>query len=621
MADMLSTGVSGLLASQLALSTTSNNIANAGTDGYSRQNVEFSARPAQNSGSYYVGRGVDVADVQRSYSQYLNASLQQAGSDQSRAATMQSLTDALNNALSGTSNLQTALDGFYGSVNDLANAPADTPTRQALLGKATTLTSTFHTLDGQFRQLGQQVNQRISDAVDQINGLSANIAKLNAQIQRAGNSSTPNDLLDARDTAVRNLADDIGVQVVSQSDGTINVFAGNGQALVTGTSAFKLETTGNTYDAGRTEVTEAASGQVVSGQIGGGKLGALLGFRDQVLTPTQNQLGRTSLALSQTFNAQNRQGVDLNGQLGGDFFSNAGPTVHSSSGNTGGASVQASISDISGLAAADYVLRKDASGFSLTTRSGQPVALSGSGTAIDPFTADGLSFTVSGTANAGDSFLIQPSKRAGGGIELAISDTNKIAAASALTATSPAGNTATAGDVSITDSSNPALLGTANIAFTSATSYTVNGGPTQSYTPGNPLTANGFSLTFNGAPASGDTFQVKSHGANSGDNSNALALAKVADKGVLDNNKTTASAAYSQLATQVGSAGQQAQTQLDTQNSILQQATQSQQSVSGVNLDEEAANLVRFQQSYQASAKIISTASTLFNTLISAIGN
>ncbi|TCV94142.1 flagellar hook-associated protein 1 FlgK [Luteibacter rhizovicinus] len=621
MADLLSTGVSGLLASQVGLSTIGHNISNQNTVGYTRQTTTFNARNSSYEGRYYVGQGVDAVSVQRSYSQYLTTSVWNATAGQSRATTFSQLTGSLNNQLSGSSNLQTALDGFFSSVSSVANAPTDTASRQALLGKATSLVSSYKSLATQFNSLNTSVNDQIKSSVEAVNGLAQSIADLNQQIQKASyGGAVPNDLLDARDNAIEQLSGYAGVSVIQQSDHTVNVSIGSGQTLVNGSSAFKLSTAQNQYDSSRLEILGPGGGNLTN-QIGDGTLGALVDFRTNVLDPARNQLGRAAIALTSAFNAQSAQGIDLNGAAGGDFFSVSGPTVLPSSKNTGTGTAGATVSDVSKLTASDYTMRYDGTNWALTTTDGRSVPMTGTGTAADPFKADGLSITVGGAAAAGDSFEVMPTRNAAASMSVLISDTNKIAASGPLTSTATSGNTGAAklGGLTISDVANPGLKTPATIVFTSANTYTINGGAPQAYASGTPITYNGWSLTLNGTPAANDSFSVNPAGSGSGDNGNALALADIANKGVLDGGITTVGKAYSQLTAAAGTAGQRANTALDTQTSIYNQAASAQQSVSGVNLDEEAANLIRFQQAYSASAQVINAANTIFNALLTAV--
>ncbi|UGB38772.1 flagellar hook-associated protein FlgK [Frateuria soli] len=620
MADLLSTGVSGLLAAQVGLSTTGHNVSNANTDGYSRQQVSFAARAPQAEGRYYVGTGVDTQAVQRAYSQYLNTALWSASSSKGRADAYQGLTDQLNNQLSGSSNLQASLDTFFGAVQDLANAPADASAREVLLARSGALASTFRALSGQFGSLDGQVQRQLTDTVASINSDSAAIAKLNERI-RASTGAQPADLLDQRDALIRKLSGEVGISVATQNDGTLGVFVGNGQALVSGTQSFELGTAPNTYDATRLEIVDKGTGAVLSGRIGGGTLGALLDFRSNVLDPAQNQLGRAALALADAFNAQHAQGVDLNGQLGGEFFSVTGPVVQAASGNAGSATLSAGIDDLGALGSQDYTLSYDGTAWSLKDGSGAAVVMTGTGTAGDPFKAAGLDLTLGGgAANAGDSFRIQPTRNAAGSMTVAITDPNRIAAAVPLLGSAAGTNSGTAGvgALTVADGSDPNLFTPADIVFSSPTTYSIDGGPAQAFTAGTPIVHNGWSVTLDGAPANGDSFAIKPNANARGDNANALKLGAVADLGVLDGGATSVGRAYGQLVGQVGSAGALADDAAKTQGSVYNQAMAAQQSVSGVNMDEEAANLVRYQQAYQASAQIITAANTVFNALLGA---
>jgi flagellar hook-associated protein 1 FlgK len=621
MADLLSTGVSGLLASQVGLSTVGHNISNVNTAGYTRQTTTFNARTPQYNGGYYVGQGADAVSVQRSYSQFLTQSVWSATSGQSRATQFATLTASVNNAVSGSSNLQTALDGFFGAVSDVANAPVDTASRQALIGKANSLVSTYRSLASQFQQLDQSTNQQISSSVDSINSLSQSIADLNNQIQKSyAGGAVPNDLLDSRDQAVANLSAIVGVNVSQSSDHMYTVTVGNGLALVNGSQATKLSTATNAYDSSRLEVT-APGGTVISSQLGSGSLGATFDFRSTVLDPARNQLGRAAIALTTAFNAQSAKGIDLNGDAGGAMFNIADPAVFNNTANTGTGSIAATVSDVSKLGSSDYIMRFDGVNWSATTTAGVTVPMTGTGTSADPLKIDGLSMVVTPGAKAGDSFQVQPTRNAASSISVAISDTSKIAASGPLAATKGTSNTgkATLGALTATDVTNPAFSTPSTIKFTSATTYTIDGGTPQTYADGDTITGNGWTLKLSGVPAANDTFSVKPAGSASGDNGNALAMADVANKGVLDNGVTTVGKAYSQLIAQVGTAGSQANTAQDAQQSILDQATAAQQSLSGVNMDEEASNLLRFQQAYAASAQVINAANTIFDSLLTAV--
>jgi len=474
-------------------------------------------------------------------------------------------------------------------------------------------------MGAQFASLDKQADQQVGDEVTQINTLASGIANINAQLQRTG-GNPPNDLLDQRDELVRQLSTHVGVRVAPQDGNMINVSIGNGQPLVLGTSTQPLKTVANAYDPSRHDVA-TSDGTVITSQISGGALGGVLDFRRDMLDPARNALGRTAVALADAVNEQHHAGMDLNGQLGGDFFSTGSPQVLGNRNNAGTAQVTAAFGDVSELTTSDYTMKYDGSAWSLTRADGTSVAMTGTGTAADPFVADGLTFTVAGAASAGDSFLIRPTATAAAATSVAITDVRQIAAASPVAATAAGSNTGTGavGGIIATDPTDANLLSPANITFTSPTTYQINGTGSFTFTPGQPIVANGWSLTLNGAPQAGDQFNVAANTGGVGDNTNASALAGIADLGVLDGGNSTLTDAYAQLVGTVGTSTQQAQNGLTAQTALLNQAIASQQNVSGVNLDEEAANLVRYQQSYQAAAQVISVASTLFDSVLAAV--
>ena len=623
MANMLSTGISGLNAAQVALSTVSNNISNTNTPGYDRQLVQQTDAVTQSNGRYTIGSGVNVVAVQRAYSEYLTSAVWNSHASLQRASTYNDLATTLNSALSASGDLQGSLDSFYGAFSAVANAPGSTSSRQALLGSAGTLAAVFNTLGQQLSSQQGQVNSQITSTVTSINSVIGNIADINQQINQASATGQPNALLDQRDALIGTLSGYLGVTAVAEKNGTVSVYSSSGQALVSGSNAYKLSTGRNSYDPTSPDVFDS-SGNNITSRLSGGSLGALLDYRANVLAPVQNGLGQAAVALATSVNTQQAKGLDLSGQQGGAIFSVPSPTVLGAAGNLGNAGIAASISDVSQLTTSDYKLSYDGSQWNLQTTAGQNVALTTN--ANGSLSADGLTFTVSGTAQAGDSYQIQPTRNAASGLSVVLTNPAGVAAAAALDIGAGSGNagSATAGAVSVTDPANPALLSNASVTFTAPNAYQVTDGSgtvlaSGAYVSGQPISANGWSVTLSGAPATGDSFSVAANTNGLNDNSNALALAGMATQGVLAGGNTSVLNAFASLTTQIGNVGSQAATNLTTQTSLNNQAVSAQQSVSGVNLDEEAANLVRFQQAYQASAQIISTSQTIFSSLLNAI--
>lgn len=622
MSNLLSIGASGLNAAQVALTTVGNNISNVNTPGYSRQTVLQTENMSSSAGRYSIGSGVDVQSVQRAYSDFLTSAVWSSNSGMQRATTYNNLATTLNSMLSASGNLQSALDSFYGAFDTVANTPGVASSRQSLLGSASSMVTVFNTLAQQFTSQQTQVNSQIGTTVDSINSVASSIADLNEKIHEAG-TNVPNDLLDQRDTMIQTLSGYLGVSTYAQADGTISVYASSGQALVSGAKSFALSTGTDAYDGSRTVVLDT-TGTDITSKLSGGTLGALLDYRSNVLDGVQNQLGQAAVALASSVNEQQAKGLDLNGKQGGAMFSVPAPNVLAAGNNKGSASVSAAISDVSQLTSSDYVLRYDGTGWNLATTGGQSVPMTAN--PDGSYSADGLTLSLSGTAQAGDSFQIQPTRGAAGGLSLVMTDPNGIAAAAALTSKAASGNTGTGslGAVTVTDPANAALLSNATLSFPTAGTYQVTDGSgnvlsSGSYAPGQTISANGWSVTPSGTPAASDSFSIGINANGLNDTSNALALAQLADKGILNGGKQSVVDAYGTLTTNIGTVGSQAQTNLTTQTSLYNQSVSAQQSVSGVNLDEEAASLVRYQQAYQASAQIISTSQSIFSSLISAI--
>ncbi|RUL62993.1 flagellar hook-associated protein FlgK [Dyella dinghuensis] len=628
MSSLLNIGISGLNAAQVALATVSNNIANASTSGYSEERVDqVETIGGESNSQYTIGSGVDVVAVQRAYSQFLTTALWSSNSNLQAATTTSNLTSTLNSAFSGSGNLQTALDNLYSGFSSVANSPSSSSVRQSVLGDASSLTSVYNTLGQQLSQQSSQVNQQIGDTVTSINGLTSQIATLNQQILASGSNSNPNSLLDQRDQLIQQLAGFTGISTATDSNGSIAVYTSSGDTLVSGAQSYALASGPNQYDPGSTDVFDT-SGNDITSQLSGGSLGALVSYRNTVLEPAQNALGQSAIALASSVNAQQADGLNLNGQQGQAIFSVGSPDVLPSSTNAGSASVSASISDVSQLTTSDYILRYTGSGtgtngWSLSTTTGQSVALTANSNGS--LSADGLTLNVSGTAQTGDSYEIEPTRNASTSLTVSMTDPNGIAAAAALAGTAATANTGTAtvSSVSVTNSSNANLLSGATVTFGAGGAYTITDGAgnttTGTYTSGQPITADGWSLSLSGTPASGDSFTVAANTNGLNSNANALALAGLADSGVLDGGKTSVVDSYSNLTTQVGDAGSLATSDLTTQTNLYNEAASNQQSLAGVNLNTEAASLVQYQQAYQASAQVISTAQQLFTSLITAI--
>ena len=495
-----------------------------------------------------------------------------------------------------------------------------------MLAEAQATIDRFRNVYSRLADLEQEINTRLSTAIAEVNSLSAAIASVNEQIAlHSASGAVPNDLLDQRDQLIRQLNEQIQVTTFVQDDGSVNVFAGNGLSLVHGFESENLGLVQNSHLSGRLDVAFLGNGATsvpITGGLGGGIIGGALDFRREVLDPTRNQVGKIALAFAQAFNAQHREGMDLLGELGGDFFSIGGPVVRPGSANSGTAGMNVQVTDVGALTGQDYLFTFDGAAWSARDpATGASVAFTGSGTALDPFVVGGLSFEVTGTPDPGDSILVQPTAGVVSGMQLLVTDPAAVAAASPIVTAAALANTGSAAiDAgTVVDPSDPNLLDAVSIQFVYANNYSVNGGPPIPYTSGAPITVNGWSVQITGTPAAGDTFTVQSNAGGVGDNSNALALAGIQSQQLLDGATLTLESAYGSLVSQVGSETQQAAINRDAQSLLLEQSEQARFNVSGVNLDEEAANLLRFQQAYAAAAQVIQAADEVFQILLGAV--
>jgi flagellar hook-associated protein 1 FlgK len=623
--DAFGISLSALQAFQQAIAVTSNNVANANTPGYDEESIQLTDIPPQAYGTLAVGGGVGVNGVTRAFSQAEANQLNNSQSSLGSLNAVQNYTNQIDNLFGTTANgLTTALQTYYSGWSNVADNPTSTAARQALLGDAQSLANSFQTTSAQLNSMNGDVNTRISADVQQINSIGQSIASLNQQIVNAGgNGQAPNALLDQRDTMVSNLSQLVGVSTTAASNGALNVFIGNGQPLVLQNVTTTLTTVPDQFNASQLDIsTSNSDGVSISGSITSGDLGGLLSARSQVIDPALNQLGQIATALSQSANTQQNSGLDLSGKLGANLFSIGGPQATASSNNADATTASVTIADTSALTPDNYVLAYNAGAYSLTdTTTGTSVVPTGAGTSTSPLTAAGLSIVLSGTPANGDQFLIQPTAQAASSIAVALTNPSQIAAAGAVATSASDSNTGSASiaGAGVVDATNPALLNTTTIAFTSPTTYSVNGVGSFAYTSGGNITLNGWQTKITGTPAAGDTFTIQSNAGGTGDNTNATAGANLQSQGVLDGKTVSISGAVSGLVTGIGAQAQQINTAKTAQTAVNSQAMTAVQSTSGVNLDEEAANLMQWQQSYQAAAQVLTVANSLFTTLIDSV--
>ncbi|MDS0862180.1 flagellar hook-associated protein FlgK [Burkholderia pseudomultivorans] len=651
---LMNLGVSGLNAALWGLTTTGQNISNAATPGYSVERPVYAEASGQYTSSGYMPQGVNTVTVQRQYSQYLSDQLNTAQTQGGALSTWYSLVAQLNNYVgSPTAGISTAITNYFTGLQNVANNAADTSVRQTAMSNAQTLADQITAAGQQYDALRQSVNTQLTSTVSQINAYTAQIAQLNQQIAAASSQGQPpNQLMDQRDLAVSNLSGLAGVQVVRNSDG-YSVFLAGGQPLVVADKSYQLAAVTSPSDPSElTVVSQGIAGANPPGQnqylsdasLSGGTLGGLLAFRSQTLDPAQAQLGAIATSFAAQVNAQNALGIDLSGNVGGKLFAVGTPTVYANQQNKGDAALSVSFTDASQPTTGDYTLSYDGTQYTLTDRaSGSVVGTSKS----MPASIGGLDFSFSsGAMSAGDQFTVLPTRGALDGFGLATSNGSAIAAASPVVSSAVSTNAGTAtitqGAVSAGyqapsttltyDAASKSLSG-----FPAGTTVTIAGTPPQQVTITDPSTPvpydpsvgatltmsgtapgaiNGVTVSLSGAPADGDQFKIGPYSGGTNDGTNALALSKLVSAKSFGNGTVTLTGAYASYVNNIGNAASQLKSSSAAQTALVGQITASQQSVSGVNQNEEAANLMQYQQLYQANAKVIQTAATLFQTVL-----
>lgn len=650
---LISIGVSGMQAAQLGLLAAEHNVTNASTPGYNRQRTVQATNIPVLTGAGFVGQGTHVTTIERMYSSVLSTQVVRSQTTVSELDSFYSQIKQIDNMLADTnSGVSPALQDFFKGVQQVAADPASPPARQAMVSSAQALASRFNALDSRISEMYEGVNSQIGSSVSAINSYSRQIANLNERIVVAESSigQPANDLLDQREQLVSELNKLVGVKTLKQNDGNYTVYMGTGQQLVVGTVVTSVAAVASAADPSRMVIgleSAGATQELPESLINGGSLSGLLRFRSETLDKTSNQLGRVAQSLAQTFNAQHALGQDRNGSIQGsanfhaDFFviNPSDPKVIGNSTNSAGVTLSAAFDAVglngtnfaSNVTASDYRVEIIGGQYTLTRLSDNkvwpnatdPTALV-PGAAFSPETngvaSEGINITIGlGGMVAGDSFLIQPTREISRNISVNVAiagDPNLIAAAAPVLAQVGATNT---GKAAITPGVVSPGYSTAGlpVVFT-YDGVNINGSDASSvvYGSGNTISSNGMSFSISGVPVAGDTFTLSTNAAGVADSRNAVLLGKLQTQNTVSGGTASYQASYAQMVSDVGNKTREIQVTQSAQQSLLEQATAAREGLSGVNLDEEAANILRYQQAYAASAKILEIGSRLFDTLL-----
>jgi flagellar hook-associated protein 1 FlgK len=653
--NLLAIGKTGLYAAQAALATTGHNIANANVAGFSRQTVVQATSAALDTGVGFLGTGTEIAQIKRYSDSFLNTQVRSAQASTSGLESYYSQIKQIDNLLADpTSGLSPAMQGFFKGVQDMAANRASVPSRQAMLSSAETLATRLQDLDGRLDEIRTGVNSEIETSITEINTYGAQIAKLNEQI--ANYASTPqrppNDMLDERDQLVLELNKYVKTTVTPGDNNSLTVSIGNGQPLVVGQDSFKLAAIASPTDLTRLEVgyqTGAKVSVLSDGALSGGKLGGVLEFRTTTLDTAQSALGKIAIGMAVEFNNQHKLGLDQNANAGKDFFKVAPAFVGASTNNAKGTDVKvaALVTDPGKLKDSDYEVTFNGGAYNVVRLSDNEkvgtVIPATDGTAKADI--DGIEFNFSGSARSKDTFLVRPTINGASDFKVLANDVSQIAAAAPILTSMELSNTGTAkiseGKVTKEYLTAPpplpvtlefkasALAGVPSTlaGFPAGSTVTMTdsaGKPIKIDDPANikfvdgaTYSFGGVSVTIAGKPGNGDKFKIEFNGSGVGDTRNIAALGELQTKNIFNNGTATLTSSYAQMVSQVGNKTREVQVNAQAGNALLAQATGAQADVSGVNLDEEAANLIKYQQAYQASGKVMQIASTIFDTLLS----
>jgi len=655
--SLLNVSARALTANQTALSTIGHNISNVNTPGYSKQTVQLETAGGQYTGAGFIGRGVTVATITRNADQFLTKQATQAAavaaSDSTRSASLSQLEDIFPG---GTTGLGASITDMLNAFTDVSAAPTDLTARSVVLTRANEMAGRFNTASSQLAELQSTTQQKLQDDVTAVNGLVTRIAAVNQQIALShGQAQQPNDLLDQRDTLIRNLNQYVQTSQIPADDGSTNIFLGS-QPLVLGTTTAQVSLVSDPGgDPSIMKLSVQRAGTLTTtldeNQMGGGEMAGLLKFNNTDIAEGRNLLGRLALTTTTAINQQHSLGLDLDGNTGVNLLNPISiPDGYAATYNSGTATVGVQVADVSKLSASDYkVTLTSGSTGSITRVSDGKITnfdLSGG----QP-TVDGLAFNIGAGGVNGDTYAVKPFASASSQMGTVFASPRQLAVTSPVVASAAADNkgTVTVQGLMAT-SKNADLTKDAVLTFNDPpTSYTVTvppaaAGPSQSYTSGQTIKLNGWELSLKGTPVAGDVVMVQANDSSIGTPmraagtwpttstalpsntvggpitttaGNADAIAGLRDMTVYDGSPL--SDGYAGLMSQIGTRVQSAQFNASVSGNISTNLDNSVSSVSGVNLDEEAAKLLQYQQAYQASAKMIQVAQSLFDSVLSAM--
>jgi len=669
MADLFQIGLSGIYSSQASLATTSHNISNVSTEGYSRQTVDVTSAQAQKLGTNFVGNGSIINGIDRAYDQFafkeniINTSAH-AYNEVSYTQASQ-LDQLLSNESTSAAN---SVLNVFSSLGDVADHPNTIETRAVFLENASNMVNQYNTLYKQLETQFSGVNNDIENSAAAITELADSIATLNSRILAVSSSDSSgdaNDLLDRRNQAITALSEYVNVSVLEADNNMVNIYIGSGQGLVMGIQSQSIVAVNGDPDPARKELALSNNGKtsLVDGSKFGGKVSALFETRENEIERAFNQLGQNVIGLTHAINEQQKQGQTLDGEIGTALFNDINSDqamqsrVLSHADGKGEATLSVRIDDLSELSADEFTLTVSeytagsTLSFSVTNNTtgelqtvsiadlanDKRIEIPGAGISI------GIdSISTSDPLQVGKEFTLRPTRLGAQQASLDETDPTKVAVADAeIKAVVSDTNTGSAtfrvsdivdkGDTNYMDEDSPITIKISTNTTTSEVAYNIFDkndnqiNTTELTAIIDPLTGKA-TLDFagvkvemeKGIPVAGDEITINYNETGEGDNRNILAMSDLQNTKIMNDGKSTFQDVYSEMISEIGAKTANADVAMQSSAILKNQSFERIQSVSGVNMDEEAANLLMYQQHYSAAARVITIASELFDTILQA---
>lgn len=612
-------GKRSLMAHSTQIQTAGHNISNADTEGYSRQRVivksfepiyrpdlERAMVPGQ------IGQGCDVESINRIKDELLESRIVEQKNVEAYWETRDkyySMIESVYNEPNDVS-VRTNMDKFWQGWQELSTYPESDAARLAVVVRGQTLTNSIQQQYKSLRGIGDQINGDIEAVVKQVNDLSRQIASVNGEIVRSkGLGDNPNDLMDRRDLLVEKLSSLINVTVTQKDPDEFMVHT-DGQIIVQGSLARQIETVGQLDNNGYGKLMW--SDTKLDAEFHGGTLGALVELRDKDIRTEIQSLNTMALNFADLVNDVHRNAIGKNNTTGLDFF-----VQHDFVENVNGNYDR----NGDGVEDTSYIFRMTGTN---ALKMQEQIGLSGT------MTINGASGNIDVAYFSTDTVedVINRINDSNGEVK-AYLDRNSCLV---LKATSSKGMGNPDFVIRHVEDSGMFLTGYSGILqgsgadnaydFNRANAVDVLAGAQFAVSPVlNPsayIEVNG--LIQNDVSSVAAAFKNSQGFAEPSDGRAAVEMAAIRNTKIMIGSQRTFDDYFADTITNVGLKGEQAQNQLATQNKIMGDLRDLRDSISGVNIDEELADIIKFQHGYNVAAKFISVQDELLDTLINRLG-